>query len=119
MPVFIALYTVLANSVELRHAPIVGWIKDLSSPDTLFRVGGFSVHILPILMAVTMFWQQKLTPTDPRQAAMMYIMPVMMLFFLYGFPSGLALYWTVINILSVGQQYLINREATLSTAKAA
>jgi YidC/Oxa1 family membrane protein insertase len=111
MPVFIALYTVLANSVELRHAGFALWINDLSAPDTLLKVGGFEIHVLPILMAATMFWQQKLTPTDPRQAMLTYMMPVMMLFFLYGFPSGLALYWTVVNLLSVGQQILFNREA--------
>jgi YidC/Oxa1 family membrane protein insertase len=110
MPVFIALYTVLANSVELRHADFVGWIHDLSAPDTLFRLNGFEFHVLPILMAASMFWQQKLTPTDPRQAALTYIMPLMMLFFFYGFPSGLALYWTVTNLLSVAQQYMINSE---------
>lgn len=118
MPVFFALYTVLANSVELRQAPFVAWIDDLSAPDVLTRVGGFGIHVLPILMAATMFWQQKLTPTDPRQAAIMYLMPVMMLFFLYTVPSGLALYWTVINILSVAQQYQMNRE-TKATATAA
>ncbi len=111
MPVFFALYSVLANSVELRQAGFVGWINDLSAPDTLFTIGSFGIHILPVLMAGSMLWQQKLTPTDPRQAAMMYLMPVMMLFFLYSFPSGLALYWTVINLLSVGQQVLINRES--------
>ena len=110
MPVFIALYTVLANSVDLRHADFVGWIHDLSAPDTLVRLNGFELHVLPILMSASMFWQQRLTPTDPRQAALTYVMPVMMLFFFYGFPSGLALYWTVTNLLAVAQQYLINSE---------
>lgn len=118
MPVFIALYTVLANSVALRQAPFMLWIDDLSSPDVLFRVSGFGIHLLPLLMAATMFWQQKLTPTDPRQAMLMYLTPVMMLFFLYTVPSGLALYWTVINILSVAQQYIINRERALEPATA-
>jgi YidC/Oxa1 family membrane protein insertase len=118
MPVFFALYTVLANSVELRQAPFVAWIDDLSAPDVLVRIGGFGIHVLPILMAATMFWQQKLTPTDPRQAMLLYLMPVMMLFFLYSVPSGLALYWTVINILSVAQQYQMNRESKVAAAKA-
>lgn len=111
MPVFIALYPVLANSVELRQAPFVGWIKDLSAPDVFTSVLGFDIHVLPLLMAATTFWQQKLTPTDPRQAMMTWMMPIMMLFFLYGSPSGLTLYWTMLNVLSVGQQWLINREA--------
>lgn len=111
MPVFIALYPVLANSVELRQAPFVGWIKDLSAPDVLTTVFGFDIHILPLLMSATMFWQQKLTPTDPRQAMLTWMMPIMMIFFLYGSPSGLTLYWTMLNILSVAQQWLINRES--------
>lgn len=112
MPVFIALYPVLANSVELRQAPFFGWIKDLSAPDVLWTIPGvnFDLHILPAFMAGTMFWQQKLTPTNPSQASMTYLMPIMMLFFLYASPSGLTLYWTMLNILSVVQQYLINRE---------
>lgn len=112
MPVFIALYPVLANSVELRQAPFFGWIRDLSAPDVLFTVAGFDVHLLPAFMAATMFWQQKLTPTTPSQASLTYLMPIMMLFFLYTSPSGLTLYWTMLNILSVVQQYLINREAS-------
>jgi YidC/Oxa1 family membrane protein insertase len=86
------------------------WINDLSSPDILFRTNGFELHVLPIFMAASMFWQQRLTPTDPRQAMLTYLMPVMMLFFFYAFPAGLALYWTVTNLLGVAQQYLINRE---------
>lgn len=113
MPVFIALYPVLANSVELRQAPFLGWIRDLSAPDVLFQlpIASLEFRVLPILMAATMFWQQKLTPTNPSQAGMTVIMPVMMLFFLYGSPSGLTLYWTLLNVLSVIQQYLINRES--------
>jgi YidC/Oxa1 family membrane protein insertase len=110
MPVFFALYTVLASSVELRHAGFMLWITDLSSPDVLFRIGEFELRVLPLLMAASMFWQQKLTPTDPRQAMLTYLMPVMMLFFFYGVPAGLTLYWTVTNLLGVAQQYLINHE---------
>jgi len=110
MPVFFALYSVLANSVGLRQAPFVGWITDLSAPDTLMTIGGFAIHVLPVLMALSMFWQQKLTPTDPRQAPVMLLMPFMMLFFFYKVPSGLTLYWTVTNLFSVAQQYQMNRE---------
>jgi len=110
MPVFFALYSVLANSVELRQAPFVAWITDLSAPDTLMTIGGFAIHVLPVLMSLSMFWQQKLTPTDPRQAPVMLLMPFMMLFFFYKVPSGLTLYWTVTNLFSVAQQYQMNRE---------
>ncbi|TPW16999.1 MAG: protein translocase subunit yidC [bacterium] len=110
MPVFFALYSVLANSVELRQAPFVAWITDLSAPDTLMTIGGFAIHVLPVLMSLSMFWQQKLTPSDPRQAPVMLLMPFMMLFFFYKVPSGLTLYWTVTNLFSVAQQYQMNRE---------
>ncbi len=72
-------------------------------------VAGFAIHLLPLLMAVTMFWQQKMTPTDPRQAAMTYFMPALMLIFFYGLPSGLVLYWTANNAMTIGQQYLMQR----------
>jgi len=112
MPVFIALYAVLANCIELRQAPFFGWINDLSTPDVLFRVGTFPIHILPFIMFLTTILQQKLTPmTDPRQKMMGYMMPVMMLFIFYSFPAGLNLYWTMNNILTVAQQWNIHREA--------
>jgi len=103
MPVFFALYAVLSSSIELRQAGFVAWITDLSAPDVL-RLGGLSVHVLPLLMAATMVWQQKLTPMDPRQAATGMMMPFVMLFIFYGMPSGLVLYWTTINILTALQQ---------------
>lgn len=118
MPVFIALYNVLANAIELRKEPFVWWIQDLSAPDLVGTVAGFPIHILPLLMAGTMFWQQKLTPTDPRQAIIGYVMPVMMLVFFYMLPSGLVFYWTVTNILQVGQQLIMNREQALQKAAA-
>ncbi len=109
MPVFIALYSVLMNSIEMRRASFVWWIDDLSSPDTVAVIAGFAIHLLPLLMAATMFWQQKMTPTDPRQAAMTYFMPILMLVFFYGLPSGLVLYWTANNAMTIGQQYLMQR----------
>jgi YidC/Oxa1 family membrane protein insertase len=112
MPVFIALYAVLANCIELRQAPFFGWINDLSTPDVLFRVGAFPIHVLPVIMFGTTILQQKLTPmTDPRQKMMGYMMPVMMLFIFYSFPAGLNLYWTMNNVLTVAQQWNIHREA--------
>ena len=109
MPVFIALYNVLMSSIEMRRAHFVWWISDLSSPDTVAVVAGFALHLLPLLMAATMFWQQKMTPTDPRQAAMVYFMPAIMLIFFYGLPSGLVLYWTANNAMTIAQQYLTQR----------
>jgi len=104
MPVIWALYNVLMNAIELRKASFGLWIKDLSAPDTIGAVFGIPINPLPLLMAATMFWQQKLTPTDPRQAPMLLLMPIMMTFFFYGLPSGLVFYWTVTNLLAIAQQ---------------
>jgi YidC/Oxa1 family membrane protein insertase len=118
MPVFIALYNVLNSAVELRKAPFVLWIGDLSAPDRVGAVAGLPIHIMPLIMAGTMVWQQKLTPTDPRQAAMAYIMPVVMTVFFYAMPSGLVLYWTVTNLMAIGQQIWINRSVVQPTVAA-
>jgi YidC/Oxa1 family membrane protein insertase len=118
MPVFIALYNVLANSVELRKEPFVLWINDLSSPDLIGTVMGLPIHILPLLMAATMVIQQRLQPMDPRQAVIGYLMPIMMLVFFYMLPSGLVFYWTINNVLQVGQQIIINRESGQQLAAA-
>ncbi len=103
IPVFISLYWVLLGSVQLRHAPFFGWIQDLSATDPYF--------ILPILMGATMIIQTFLNPppTDPIQAKVMKIMPVMFSAFFFFFPAGLVLYWLVNNILSIWQQWAINR----------
>jgi len=103
IPVFIALYWVLLGSVELRHAPFFGWIKDLSATDPLY--------ILPLLMGISMIIQTYLNPapTDPIQAKMMKIMPVIFSIFFFFFPAGLVLYWLVNNILSIWQQWYINK----------
>ncbi len=116
IPVFIALYWVLLASVEMRHAPWLGWIHDLSAPDTLFgTVPGFDmpVGLLPILMAVSMYVQTKLNPAppDPIQAKVMMIMPLVFSFMFFFFPSGLVLYWVVNNILSIAQQWAITRQS--------
>lgn len=104
MPVFIALYWVLLESVEIRQAPWLGWIHDLSVSDPYL--------ILPIIMGVTMFLQQRLNPTppDPIQAKVFKIMPIMFTFFFIWFPAGLVLYWIVNNILSILQQWVITRQ---------
>jgi YidC/Oxa1 family membrane protein insertase len=123
MPVFIALYNVLSNTIELRNAPFVSWINDLSSPDVLFTFGskipflGSEFHLLPILMGGAMVYQSRLTgsPTgDTVPAAqtkmMNYLMPVIFTIFFYGMPSGLVLYWLVNNVLSIVQQYYVQKE---------
>jgi YidC/Oxa1 family membrane protein insertase len=103
IPVFIALYWVLLASIELRHAPWLGWIHDLSAPDPYF--------ILPVIYAVSMFVQTRLNPqpADPVQARVMLIMPIMFSVFFLFFPAGLVLYWVVQNLLSILQQWHINR----------
>ena len=104
MPFFIALYWVLLASVEMRNAPWIGWITDLSAKDPYF--------ILPILMTVTSLLQTWLNPTpaDPMQAKMMWIMPLVFSIMFFVFPAGLVLYWLTNNILSIAQQYMINKQ---------
>jgi YidC/Oxa1 family membrane protein insertase len=114
IPVFIALYWVLLGSVELRHAPFFGWIQDLSAPDTLFGTLpwiNMPIGLLPILMGATMIIQTHLNPapTDPIQAKVMKIMPVVFSIFFFFFPAGLVLYWLVNNILSIWQQWFVNK----------
>ncbi len=103
IPVFIALYWVLLGSIELRHAPWLGWIHDLSAPDPYF--------VLPVIYAASMFLQTRLNPqpADPVQAKVMLVMPIMFSIFFLFFPSGLVLYWVVQNLLSIVQQWHINR----------
>ncbi len=121
IPVFISLYWVLLASVEMRHAPWLGWIHDLSAPDTLFGVIpgiNMPIGLLPIIMAASMYVQTKLNPTppDPVQAKIMLFMPLIFSFMFFFFPSGLVLYWVVNNILSIGQQWVITRQSTQGKA---
>jgi YidC/Oxa1 family membrane protein insertase len=109
IPVFFALYNVLLFSIELRAAPFVGYMQDLSGPDILARIGGFNVHLMPIVMTASSYLLQWQTPVDPRQKVTMYLMPLMMLVFMYTFPSGVIIYWTVNNVLSALQQFLVNQ----------
>ncbi|MEZ2693319.1 membrane protein insertase YidC [Psychrobacter faecalis] len=104
MPIFLALYWVLVESVELRHAPWILWIQDLSAMDPWF--------ILPLLMGASMFIQQQLNPqpADPMQAKVMKFLPIIFTAFMLFFPAGLVLYWTVNNLFSMTQQYIINRK---------
>jgi len=112
MPVFLALYWVLLESVEMRQAPWLLWITDLSIKDPFF--------ILPIIMGATMFIQQQLNPTppDPMQAKVMKLMPIIFTFFFLWFPAGLVLYWVVNNCLSIAQQWYITRQIEAATKKA-
>ncbi len=103
MPVFIALYWALMESVELRHSPFYLWIQDLSVKDPYF--------VLPLIFGVSMYFQQKLNPApaDPMQAKIMQMMPIFFTFLFMMFPSGLVLYWVTNNILSIAQQYVITK----------
>jgi YidC/Oxa1 family membrane protein insertase len=102
IPVFIALYWVLLSSVEMRHAPWVGWITDLSAPDPFY--------ILPLVMTLTTVVQTALNPIppDPMQAKLMWIMPLAFSVMFFFFPSGLVLYWITNNVLTIAQQWMIN-----------
>jgi YidC/Oxa1 family membrane protein insertase len=124
IPVFFALYKVLFVTIEMRHAPFYGWIKDLSAPDptnifTAFGLIPFELpaflHLgaLPIIMGITMWLQQKLSPqpTDPVQARMMMFLPVVFTFMLASFPAGLVIYWTWSNLLGILQQWVLMRRA--------
>ncbi|HYC65659.1 MAG TPA: membrane protein insertase YidC, partial [Reyranellaceae bacterium] len=125
IPVFFALYKVLYTSIEMRHQPFYGWIKDLSAPDPLTILTGFglfpwqvpeilsffNIGIWPIIMGVTMYLQQKMNPqpTDPVQARVFQFLPILFTFMLAPFSAGLVIYWAWSNILSIGQQYMIMR----------
>ncbi|MDB9822247.1 membrane protein insertase YidC [Deltaproteobacteria bacterium] len=119
IPVFFALFRILGNSIELRHAPFIFWITDLSAPDRLFNFpfsipfmsAPYGIPVLTLLMGASMFIQQKMTPSpgDPAQAKMMMFLPVIFTIMFINFPSGLVLYWLTNNIISIGQQYRIRK----------
>ncbi|MGF1449456.1 MAG: membrane protein insertase YidC [Opitutales bacterium] len=111
MPIFLGLFFMLRTASELRYADFL-WIADLSAQDQLFVIGGFPFNLLPILMALSMFFQMRMTPspsTDNLQRTIFQFMPLVLLIFLYSFASGLVLYWTVSNVLGIFQQWLTNR----------
>ncbi len=123
IPIFFALYKVLFVTLETRHAPFYGWVKDLSAPDptTIFNLFGLfnymppsflMIGAWPLLMALTMYLQQKLNPAppDPLQAKIMSFLPLMFLFLFATFPAGLVIYWTWNNILSIAQQWIIMKK---------
>jgi YidC/Oxa1 family membrane protein insertase len=120
IPVFFALYRMLYQAIELRHAPFFLWINDLSAPDRLFHFNitipfmepPYGIPVLTLLMGATMLWQQRISPPmgDPAQAKMMMLMPVVFTVIFINFSSGLVLYWLVNNILSIAQQYYIQKK---------
>ncbi|MFW6011019.1 MAG: membrane protein insertase YidC [Desulfosalsimonas sp.] len=120
IPVFIAFYRMLYEAIELRHAPFMLWINDLSSPDRLFRFDvsipfmapPYGIPVLTVIMGATMFLQQKLSPPpgDPSQAKIMMFMPLIFTVIFINFPAGLVLYWLTNNVLSIAQQYYVTRK---------
>ena len=128
IPIFFAVYKMLFVTLEMRHAPFFGWIKDLSAadPTTLFNLFGLipweppsflMIGVWPILMGITMYFQMKLNPTppDPIQAKIFAFFPLIMTVMLATFPSGLVVYWTVSNVLTMAQQYYIMKKTTVKT----
>ena len=122
IPVFISFYRLLDYSLELRHAPFILWIKDLSAPDRLFHFNiavpflqePTGIPVLTLLMGATMFLQQKMMPTggDPTQAKIMMFMPLFFTVIFVNFPAGLVLYWLVNNVLTIGQQFYTNKRTS-------
>ena len=114
MPILIGLWRGLNSAFALRQAPFMLWMKDLSKPETIITIGDFPVHVLPLLMAVSMFIQQRMTPKSPdpqaqQQMKMMMFLPFFFAFMFYSFPSGLCLYWFVSTLVGMLDQYLIKR----------
>jgi YidC/Oxa1 family membrane protein insertase len=111
MPIFLGLFYMLRTASELRHETFL-WVSDLSQPDTLMHIAGYPLNILPLIMGVTMFFQMRMMPVsptaDPAQQKIFKFLPFIFLIFLYNFSSGLVLYWTVQNLLTIAQQKYIN-----------
>ncbi len=109
LPVFWAMYAVLGNSIELRGAPFIWWIKDLSRPDPTGELFLIGIGVLPIIMGLSMFIQQKMTITDPKQKMMIYLMPALFTFLFSRWASGLVLYWTMFNIMGIFEQWFVKK----------
>jgi len=111
MPIFLGLFYMLRSASELRHESFL-WVSDLSMPDTLTYIAGYPLNILPLIMGLTMFFQMRMMPVsptaDPAQQKIFKFLPFIFLIFLYNFSSGLVLYWTVQNLLTILQQKIIN-----------
>ncbi len=121
MPFFFALYSALSNSAILWNAPFIWWMQDLSQPDTVMVLpqflGSINLNILPLIMVVTQFFQQKVTTSsaDPMQQKMLLLMPLLFIFIFWQMPSGLVLYWTIQNILAIAQQLYTNHKGKKAT----
>jgi YidC/Oxa1 family membrane protein insertase len=117
MPIFIALWGLFQAATELRQQPFIFWINDLASPDVIYDLG-FKLPLfgvqeisgLALLMGITTFIQQKMTIKDPKQQALIYMMPIMLTILFMTFPSGLNLYYFMFNVFSIAQQYYINHK---------
>ena len=109
LPIFWALFQTLRNAYELRYSPWILWVKDLSASDSLAYIGGISLNVLPLVMGIGMFLQQKMSTatSDPTQRKMMYIMPIVFTFLFWRFPSGLVLYWLTNSVFSMIVQYFV------------
>jgi YidC/Oxa1 family membrane protein insertase len=112
LPIFWAFFTMLRNAYELRNAGWILWVKDLSASDQFMHLGDFNVNLLPLLMGLGMFFQQRMTMavSDPTQKKIMYLMPIIFTFMFWSFPSGLVLYWLTNSIISMIEQYFIIKE---------
>ncbi|MDR1784747.1 MAG: membrane protein insertase YidC [Endomicrobium sp.] len=112
LPIFWAFFTMLRNVYELRNEGWIFWIKDLSAADHFMCIGSFNFNLLPLIMGVGMFFQQKMTAatTDPTQRKMMYIMPIVFTFMFWSFPSGLVIYWLTSSVISTIEQYFIMKK---------
>ena len=120
LPIFWALFTTLRNAYDLRGAHWLLWIRDLSAPDSIAQIGTISLNVLPLIMGIGMFLQQKMmtVSTDKMQTQMMYMMPVVFTFMFWGFPSGLVLYWLTNSILTMAEQYFVLKGSNQQLVKA-
>jgi len=118
IPIFFAFYAMLGSAVELRDSSFL-WVKDLSQPDTIAHIFGFPINILPLVMAATQLWQLRITPKtgDPSQQRILLIMPIVFLFICYPFAAALSLYYTVQNLILIGQTYLTRNQTAPQLAK--
>jgi YidC/Oxa1 family membrane protein insertase len=115
LPIFWAFFTMLRNAYELRNEGWILWIKDLSVPDQFMHFGDFAFNLLPLIMGLGMFFQQRMTSvtSDPTQRRIMYIMPIVFTFMFWSFPSGLVLYWLTNSVISMIEQYFIIKNDTV------
>jgi YidC/Oxa1 family membrane protein insertase len=116
MPILFSLFSLFRGTIELRHANFTLWITDLSQPEFIM-IGGFALHVLPLLMGISMFIQQKMTMKDPKQAALVYIMPVFLTYIFWTMSSGLVFYYTLYNVTTLLQQIIMERTKTFLGTK--